>query len=344
MARLIIYSGTPQVREFELKQGANHLGRGEANDFQIHDDSVSNHHAQITVDGSFVVIKDLNSTNGTFINQSQVNVGVLQPGQSLRLGGVDLIFQADASADAVIQTDVSSAAPVPAPAGGGLRLFGSHSAAAPPPPPPMPEQPAAAAALALTNTVELAEPPPGKTACKFHPKISGQWLCRKCNELFCSVCVSAKATGEGIVHSCRKCGTACVPVKAKPVASKEKQVVVYSNKMLLIRSLGFGFGAALLGALIWTGLSYLMGVDVPFIFAPMVGALCGYAVKLGCQDTPSPVFSAIAVVCCIIGSVIGKLGMIAVTHLTINTNTTYFTGGLGICLAIYAAWKIGGDS
>jgi hypothetical protein len=74
----------------------------------------------------------------------------------------------------------------------------------------------------------------------------------------------------------------------------------------------------------------------------MVGALCGFAVKIASQDTPGPVFSSIAVVFCIIGSVLGKFGMIAVTHLTINTNTTYLTGGLGVLIAIYAAWKIGG--
>ena len=129
----------------------------------------------------------------------------------------------------------------------------------------------------------------------------------------------------------------------RAVVSKEKAVVVYSDKMLLIRSLGFGFAAALIGALLWTGLSYLFGVDVPFLFAPAVGALCGYAVKLGSQDTPSPVFSSIAVVCCIIGSVLGKFGMIAVTHLTLNTNTTYALGGLGLLIAMFAAWKIGGS-
>jgi hypothetical protein len=50
------------------------------------------------------------------------------------------------------------------------------------------------------------------------------------------------------------------------------------------------------------------------------------------------------VVNCIIGSVIGKLGMIAVTHLTYNSGTSLMTSGLGVCIAIYAAWKIGGDA
>jgi len=331
MAKLIIYSGTSQAREFELKPGTNALGRGADNDFQIHDASVSTHHAHILLDGASITIKDLNSTNGTFSNHAQVEEAVLQPGQPLRLGGVDLILEAEALTPVRIST--------------GPRLARPPAAAASLPPMPMPEPAAFAAAVSPDRTAELAEPPPGKSACKYHSTIAGEWLCRSCKELYCSVCVSAKSTGGGMTYSCRKCGSACVPVKPKLIPSKkEESVVVYSDKMLLIRSAGFGCGAALLGALIWTGLSLLMGVDVPFLFAPMVGAMCGYAVKVGCQDTPGPVFSAIAVVCCIIGSVAGKLGMIAVTHLTVNTNTTYFTGGLGICLAIYAAWKIGGDS
>ena len=338
MAKLIIYSGTPHAREFELKPGANRIGRGEANDFQIHDASVSTHHAEIIVDDGSIFIKDLNSTNGTFLNHSPVNEGVLQPGQPLRLGGVELIFHAEATADTAVHPD--AARPAPVPVGGGLRISGLHPAA--PPPPPMEEATVEIVGAAPENTEEFAEPPPGKTACKFHPKISGQWLCRNCNELFCSLCVGTKSANHGIVHSCRKCGTICVPVKAKRIVTKEKKVVAYSGGMLLMRSLGFGLASALLGAAIWTGLSRLFGVDVPFLFAPMVGALCGYAVKIGCQNNAGPVFSAIAAICCILGSVLGKLGMIAVTHLTINTNTTYFTGGLGLCIAIYAAWNIGG--
>jgi hypothetical protein len=342
MARLIIYSGTPQMCEFELKPGTNSLGRGEDNDIQIGDNSVSTHHAQITVEDNFVVIKDLNSTNGTFINDSQVNVGVLQPGQLFRLGGVDLILQADAPTAAGIRTDVSRPAPVRVRVTGGSKYSESQSATVILTRPPVPEALAAGAAGAPADTAELAEPPPGKTTCRFHPKIAGQWLCRNCNELFCSVCVSAKPSDQGMLHLCRKCGAPCVPVKTKFVAAKEKRVVAYSDNVLLVRCIGFGFGAAMLGALIWIGLSYLMGVDVPFLFAPMVAVLCGLAVKFGSQDTPGPAFSTIAVVCCIIGSIAGKLGMIAATHLTVNTNTTYFTGALGFIIAVYVAWKIGG--
>jgi cobalamin biosynthesis Mg chelatase CobN len=40
--------------------------------------------------GSDVVIKDLNSTNGTFINGEQITESVLKPGQTLRLGQIEL--------------------------------------------------------------------------------------------------------------------------------------------------------------------------------------------------------------------------------------------------------------
>ncbi|MDR3458698.1 MAG: FHA domain-containing protein [Verrucomicrobiae bacterium] len=353
MAKLIIHHGTPQAHEFELKPGANHLGRGEANDCRITDGSVSTNHAQITVEGSSIRIKDLGSTNGTFINQAPVSEAVLQPGQALRLGAVSILLHTDAPVpppppvpvrqpiNLASQATLVSSAPAPvAASGGGLKLSGLRHAEPEPPPPPS-ELMAAPAGQAAAVT-GFAEPPPGKTACKFHPKIGGQWLCQKCSELFCPLCVTTRPSSEGTVHACRKCGTPCVPVQVQAVKSKEKKVVVYSDKMLLMRSVGFGFGAALLGALIWSGLSWLFGFDVPFLFGPMVGALVGFAVKIACQDTPGPVFSSIAVVCCIIGCVLGKVGMIAITHLTLNTNTTYVTGGLGIGIAVYTAWKIGG--
>ncbi len=357
MAKLIIFSGTPQARAFELKPGANRLGRGEANDFQISDASVSTHHAQIIVDGSSVRIQDLGSTNGTFINHAPVGEGVLQPGQPLRLGGVELLFLDDAAFTAPVAVPVAVPAvapapmrikipsPAPAPAVGGLRISGSHPATPALPAEMSPAEapaPAPVSAAAAPHAMELAEPPPGKTACKFHPKIGGQWLCRKCNELFCPLCVSTKPTSEGTINSCRKCGTLCVPVKTKLVVSQEKVLVRYSDKTLLLRSVGFGFAAALVGALVWTGLSKLFGFDVPFLFAPMIGALCGYAVKIASQDTPGPLFSSIAVVFCVIGSVLGKLGMIWATHLTLMTNTVYLTAGLGVLIAMAAAWKIGG--
>lgn len=329
MPKLIFHSGGVAAHEFQLKPGVNSVGRGVANDLQIPDPSVSTNHAEIILDENGVVIKDLGSTNGTFINRARVTDGTLFAGQSFRLGGVELVFEDDLPAVTVHEYAMPVA----------VAALASAPPIAPPPaaPPPMRAQ------VNLPATAPpVAQAPPGKTACKFHPKSAGEWLCQECNGLFCSACVNIKRTTEGTSTLCRKCGGPCIRVKVNFVAPKEKGTKIYSDGAILARCLGFGLGAALLSALLWTGLSWLFGFDILFIFFPMVAVICGFAVKLAGQDRPGPVFSAIAVGYFLLGSALGKLGMIAVTHLQLYTGTVLLTGLLGVSLGIYAAWRIGG--
>src|SRR5208283_2422312 len=44
--------------------------------------------------GNEILIRDLNSTNGTFINGEKITESVLKPGQTLRLGNVELKLDA----------------------------------------------------------------------------------------------------------------------------------------------------------------------------------------------------------------------------------------------------------
>jgi pSer/pThr/pTyr-binding forkhead associated (FHA) protein len=62
----------------------------EDNSFQIAEQSISSHHCEVLLKGKDVVIKDLNSTNGTFINGEKITEKVLKPGQVLRLGQVEI--------------------------------------------------------------------------------------------------------------------------------------------------------------------------------------------------------------------------------------------------------------
>src|SRR5208282_1775366 len=67
------------------------IGRVDDNTFPIPDGSVSSHHCEVLLRGTDVVIHDLNSTNGTFVNGHQVTgEAVLKPGQILRLGQVEI--------------------------------------------------------------------------------------------------------------------------------------------------------------------------------------------------------------------------------------------------------------
>lgn len=73
-----------------LKPGANRFGRDSANDFQINHPSISARHCEITLEKDSIRIRDLGSTNGTFINGARIHEARLQPGQTLHLGSVEL--------------------------------------------------------------------------------------------------------------------------------------------------------------------------------------------------------------------------------------------------------------
>jgi len=91
MAKLVILSEGMTGKTHELSVEKTTVGRVEDNTLQISEASVSSHHAEILLRGSDVVIKDLNSTNGTFINGEQVNgEATLKPGQILRLGKIEM--------------------------------------------------------------------------------------------------------------------------------------------------------------------------------------------------------------------------------------------------------------
>lgn len=101
MAKLVVLSEGLTGQSYELKVEKTTVGRVEDNTFQIAHPSVSSHHGEILLRGNDVVVKDLNSTNGTFINGQQVTgEAVLKPGQILRLGQVDIRLEAPGAATA----------------------------------------------------------------------------------------------------------------------------------------------------------------------------------------------------------------------------------------------------
>ena len=109
MAKLVILNQGMTGRIHELSVERTSVGRVEDNTLQIADASVSSHHAEILLRGSDIVIKDIGSTNGTFINNQKITESVLQPGQTLRFGQVELKIDDGKPAAG------STAAPPPAP-------------------------------------------------------------------------------------------------------------------------------------------------------------------------------------------------------------------------------------
>ncbi len=101
MAKLVVLNEGLTGQSFELKSDKTTIGRVEDNSFQLAVGSVSSHHCEILLQGSEVVVRDLGSTNGTFVNGQQVTKeAVLKPGQTLRLGQVEIRLENGAPAAA----------------------------------------------------------------------------------------------------------------------------------------------------------------------------------------------------------------------------------------------------
>src|SRR5881275_2371627 len=86
----LLLTGLTHPGTFELEPGFNTLGRNPTNDFRVHDSTVSSFHCEIVLSDDAVVVRDLGSTNGTYIDGQRIDEGVLKPGQVLRLGSADL--------------------------------------------------------------------------------------------------------------------------------------------------------------------------------------------------------------------------------------------------------------
>jgi pSer/pThr/pTyr-binding forkhead associated (FHA) protein len=97
MAKLVILSQGLTGKTHELNVDKTTIGRVEDNAFPITEPSISSHHCEVLLRGSDVVVKDLNSTNGTFINGEKIaGEATLKPGQILRLGQIELRLETDA--------------------------------------------------------------------------------------------------------------------------------------------------------------------------------------------------------------------------------------------------------
>jgi len=110
MAKLVILTQGLNGRAHELNVDRTTIGRVDDNMFQIAEASVSSHHCEVHLRGSEVLIRDLNSTNGTFINGEKIAESILKPGQTLRLGNIELKLEAEGAPAA----SAPAAAPSPA--------------------------------------------------------------------------------------------------------------------------------------------------------------------------------------------------------------------------------------
>jgi hypothetical protein len=111
MARLRIQSPGFDNQVIELKLGPNRFGRSDANDFQLEHPTISGVHCEVLLQEDRVTIRDCASRNGTFLDGKRVKEGLLKPGQTLRLGSVELLVESTDVIIAIPKFEVPRPAP-----------------------------------------------------------------------------------------------------------------------------------------------------------------------------------------------------------------------------------------
>ena len=91
--RLVVVAGDARNKEIPLAQDFISLGRAE---IDVNDNGISRQHLEVTRQGNQVRVKDVGSTNGTFLNGNRIPAGnaiLLHPGDMIKLGNTTLRFE-----------------------------------------------------------------------------------------------------------------------------------------------------------------------------------------------------------------------------------------------------------
>jgi signal transduction histidine kinase/pSer/pThr/pTyr-binding forkhead associated (FHA) protein len=91
---LFVIRGADQGKRFELIDRAVGLGRDGSNAIRLHDHEVSRKHAEVRCEGDGFRVVDVGSANGTYVNDEAVEQAPLKPGDRLRLGQTEMLFDA----------------------------------------------------------------------------------------------------------------------------------------------------------------------------------------------------------------------------------------------------------
>jgi len=98
MLRLRFTTFDSVVHTHELKLGTTRIGRTAQNDLQIDELAVSSYHSEIRYDGESIVVRDLESIEGTYVDGQPVTEAAVKAGQVISMGAF-LIKLEDSTSD-----------------------------------------------------------------------------------------------------------------------------------------------------------------------------------------------------------------------------------------------------
>ncbi len=132
MPKMIVSIDEVVIKEVQLTKDKTTLGRRPYNDIVIDNLAVSGEHAVLQMSGGEVVLEDLNSTNGTYLNGKAVKKQQLQNGDSIEIGKYKIKFVGEGETDnfdktMVVKARPPASAPAAAPRSASAPLSGGDS-------------------------------------------------------------------------------------------------------------------------------------------------------------------------------------------------------------------------
>jgi predicted component of type VI protein secretion system len=111
MSRLVLKFEGAVLKEVPLGTRPVTIGRAPDNDIPIDNLAVSNYHARVYVEAGSLVVEDLNSLNGSFLNDIRVERAMLKDGDAILIGKHHILV--DQMHDAALPVDGWRKAPAP---------------------------------------------------------------------------------------------------------------------------------------------------------------------------------------------------------------------------------------
>jgi transcription termination factor Rho len=97
MAKIIVSLDDNMIKVVPLNKDRMTLGRRPYNDIVVDNLAVSGEHAALQVIGHEYFIEDLNSTNGTFINEQKIKRQILKNGDTIEIGKYAIKYVQDSA-------------------------------------------------------------------------------------------------------------------------------------------------------------------------------------------------------------------------------------------------------
>ena len=110
MTKLLLKFNAAVIKEIPFDKDSISVGRKSDNDIPIDNPAVSGHHCKISRQGGTYFVEDLESTNGTFVNEKRIKKSGLHHNDIVGIAKHSLVFVEDVPPPPVAAPEPSSAA------------------------------------------------------------------------------------------------------------------------------------------------------------------------------------------------------------------------------------------